>query len=218
LAYRALAGICFVVVLMSRQRTATLGSIVGLSALFLLHPTLLGVTRTPRLLAASLVGVLLVLLVYAGDAIELLPNEYRDSLAQRGTLDARIEVWTEALAMYARSDFGWQVFGRPMGVPLALQLEQGEWMYSIHSSYVGMLLSYGILGSLLWAALLIAALVAALRGRRHVVQRFDLEPAVAVCWLLIFFIYGYSYEWSNASGVFIGMAMIPLIRRDDTYA
>ena len=44
------------------------------------------------------------------------------------------------------------------------------------------------------------------------------NPALAVCWLIIFLIYGYSYEWGNGAGVFIGMAMIPLIRYNGTYA
>ena len=68
LAYWALAGICLVVVLMSRQRTATTGVIVGLSAFFLLHPTLFGVKRAPRLLAAGLIGVLFIAAVTTGDA------------------------------------------------------------------------------------------------------------------------------------------------------
>ena len=143
---------------------------MGLSALFLLHPTLFGVKRTPRLLAVSLVSVLFVAAVAAGDVVELLPDEYRDSLSKRDTLNARFEIWTEALAAYSRSDFWWQVFGRPIGVPLVLQLEQGEWRYSVHSAYVGLLLSYGIVGSLLWVTLLLAALFAALRRRRHVLQ------------------------------------------------
>ena len=217
LAYWALAGICLVVVLLSRQRTASTGVIVGLSAFFLLHPTLLGVKRTPRLLAVCLVSVLFVAAVAAGDVVEVLPDEFRDSLLKRDTLNARFEIWTEALAAYSRSDFWWQAFGRPVGVPLVLQLEAGEWRYSVHSAYVGLLMSYGIVGALLWATLMLAALFAALR-RRHVLQEFDLEPAIAVCWLLIFLIYGYSYEWKNAAGVFIGMAMIPLIRYSDTYA
>ena len=163
LAYWALAGICLIVVLLSRQRTASTGVIVGLSAFFLLHPTLFGVKRTPRLLAACLVGVLFVVAVTAGDVLEVLPEEFRESLAKRDTLDARIEIWTEALAMYSRSDFWWQAFGRPTGVPLVLQLEAGEWGYSVHSAYVGLLMSYGIVGSLVWATLLLAALFAALR-------------------------------------------------------
>jgi O-antigen ligase len=216
LAYWALAGICLVVVLMSRQRTATTGVIVGLSALFLLHPTMFGVKRAPRLLAAVLIGALVATAVTAGDVLEVLPDEYRESLAKRDTLNERFEIWTEALAAYSRSDFSWQLFGRPTGVPLVLQLEAGEWRYSVHSAYVGLLMSDGIVGSFLWHTLLLAALFAALRPR-HVLEKFDLDPALAVCWLAIFLIYGYSYEWKNGAWVFIGMAMIPLIRYNDVY-
>jgi O-antigen ligase len=188
------------------------------SALFILHPTLLGVKRAPRLLAVSLVSVLLMVAVEAGDALDLLPDEYRNSLANRNTLNWRFAIWTEALAVYFRSDFWSQVFGRPIGEPLVLQIEQGEWRYSVHGTHVGFLLSYGILGSFLWVTLLLAALFGALRRRHHVLQMGDLEPAVAVCWLLILLIYGYSYEWGNGAGVFLAMAMLPLIRCSSTYA
>ena len=214
-AFWALAGICLVVVLMSRQRTATTGVIVGLSVFFVLHPTMLGVKRAPRLLVAIVASALLILVVATGNVLDLLPSEYRDSALERRTLDFRLEVWTEALKAYSQWDFWWQAFGRPIGVPLILQLEHVEWRYSVHSTYVGTLMSYGIVGALLWATLLLLALFAALRPR-HGRAKFDLEPAVAVCWLVIYFIYGYSYEWRNGVGVFIGMALIPLIRYNDT--
>jgi O-antigen ligase len=213
LAYWALASICLVVVLVSRQRTASMAVIVGLSAFYLLSPTLFGVKRTPRLLAAGFVALLLMAAVATNDLLEVVPDEYRDSFMKRDTLYGRFEIWTEALAAFSSSDFWWQAFGRPAGVPLVLQLEQGEWRYSVHSTYIGLLLKYGIVGGLVWATLLLAALFAAFRPR-HVL----LEPHIAASWLIMFLIFGFSYEWRNSAGVFIGMAMIPLIRYNDTYA
>lgn len=217
LAYLALAAICVCVVLLSRQRTASVAVGFGLCVLFLLHPTLLGVKRTPRLLGLILLGVLFIAAAAASDVLELLPQDYRDSLLKRDTLFARLEIWTSSLAVYFNWDFWWQAFGRPVGQRLVLHLDQGDWEYSVHSAYLGLLLNYGIVGFFLWVAVLLAALIAVFR-QSQVLQTSDMHSSVAACWLTILLIYGFSYDWRNGAGVFIGMAMIPLIRRRNSYA
>lgn len=217
LVYWVLATICVVVVLLSRQRTATVAVVMGLSAFFILHPTLFGVRRAPRILAASLVGALSIATVVAGDMLELFPQDFRESILKRDTLYGRFEIWANSIAAFSRWDFWRQAFGRPVGEPLILLLDQGDWIYSVHSAYLGLLLNYGIIGALLWAVLLLAALIAAFRPNQ-ILQKSDIAPSVAACWLIILLIYGFSYEWRNATGILLGMAMIPLIRNKNAWA
>ena len=217
LAYWALATMCVFVVLLSRQRTASAAVGVGLCALFLLHPTLFGIKRTPRLLGLILLGVLFIAAVATSDVLGILPQDYQESMLKRDTLYARLEIWTNSLAAYSGWDFWRQALGRPAGEPLILHLDGGDWEHSVHSAYLSLLLNYGIIGILLWAALLLAALIAAFR-RSQALQTSDIEPSVAVSWLIILLIYGFSYEWRNAAGVLLGMAMMPLIRRRNAYA
>jgi O-antigen ligase len=214
-AYWALAAVCFLVVLVSRQRTGTVAVIAGLCIFLLLHPTQLGGKRALRLLAGvALLGALLVVAITVlGDVLEILPESFRESISRRDTFYGRVEIWTSSLAAYSSWSFRWRAFGRPAGEPLIVLLDQGEWEYSIHSAYLGLLLNYGFVGAALWAALLLAALIAALRSSQaRQLQTSDLAPSVAASWLVILLIYGVSYEWRNGAAVFLGIAMIPLIR------
>jgi O-antigen ligase len=217
LAFWVLAIICVIVVLLSRQRTATAAVVVGLGTFFLLHPTLLGVKRTVRVLIVSLLSVLLIAAVAASDVLELFPQEFRESILKRDTLEGRFEIWTNSLAAFSGWDFWWQALGRPAGKPLILLLDQGDWVHSVHNAYLGFLLNYGIVGALLWTALLLAALISAFRPSQTL-QTADIEPSVAASWLITLLIYGFSYEWRNAAGVLLGIAMVPLIRHKNAWA
>ena len=166
------------------------------------------------LVGVALLGALVaVVAIILGDALEILPASFRESFAKRDTFLARVEIWTGSLAAYSGWSFQWRAFGRPVGEPLMLLLEQGEWEYSVHNGYLGLLLDYGFVGAALWVALLLAALVAALRSSQSPrLLRSDLAPSVAASWLVILLIYGFSYEWRNGAAVFLGFAMMPLIR------
>ena len=219
--YRSLAVLCLIVVLLSRQRTATVAIFAGLGILLLLDSDLLGRNRMlRRILAVTLfcIVLLVVTLVASGEMLAILPESFRDSLLKRDTWYGRMEIWEGALYTYNSWGLSSRAFGRPAGESLNIVLYNNtEWIYSVHNAYIGFLIDYGFVGAGLWVTLLLAALVAAFRTRKMLpVFSYDLHPSVAASWLTMLLIFGFSYEWRDALAVFLGLALIPLIRRKDT--
>jgi O-antigen ligase len=210
-----------IVVLLSRQRTATVAIFAGLGILLLLDSDLLGRNRMlRRILAVTLfcIVLLVVTLVASGEMLAILPESFRDSLLKRDTWYGRMEIWEGALYTYNSWGLSSRAFGRPAGESLNIVLYNNtEWIYSVHNAYIGFLIDYGFVGAGLWVTLLLAALVAAFRTRKMLpVFSYDLHPSVAASWLTMLLIFGFSYEWRDALAVFLGLALIPLIRRKDT--
>lgn len=200
------------VILLSRQRTATIASLVGVAALFLTDMHFL--RRNAHIMIAIVYAIVTILIAWMSGSIpvlvKMLPETFQYAINNVSTLDARQEVWSAALGLlYAKWDITRQLLGAPAGEQLYIFIAgNGYWQHSLHSQYIQTLMDYGLLGCLFWAALVVYTVVCAFRelgtGR---LNRMGLSPRLVLAWIAALLTYGYSYEWVEGSGFFVAMAL-----------
>jgi O-antigen ligase len=207
----AVAAAAFLVIVLSRQRTASLAIAIGIVTLFVSDLTFLR-----RHAAVVMIGGMLVVAALAvwatgllPELIQMLPREFQESLQKTATLTGREEIWSYALGWrFANWDAIRQFFGAPAGEPLDIVTHQGLWKYSLHSPYVATIMNYGILGAFAWISLVLVGMAGALRAlRQQTANRAGLSSSVVLAWLAILLVYGITYELQNGAGFFLAMAL-----------
>ena len=198
--------------MISRQRTSSIACIGGLLTFFILRPAFfLRVSLPIRLVMTLSAFGAIAFLLFAGPetAYNILPQKFRAAAERRQTINARELIWSSALFKYSTWSNTDKVLGLPAGQPYELIVKDRDWTSSVHNTYIGILMLYGGAGLLTFLALVVGGLISALAATfdRRTINGFGITPAVAVGWLAIMIIYGYSYEWRNAVTLF---ALAPL--------
>lgn len=198
----------FAVMILSRQRTASIAGLLGFIVYFILRPGFFWKISLPIRLG-MVAGTLLVIsaMVFVGPerAYEFLPQKYRASAERRNTIDARQAIWNAALFKYSTWSTGDQLIGAYAGQPYDLIVKDRQWDASVHNTYIGVLLRYGAVGLLIFLCLLGAGAVPTVMAafQRQPANALGLPPELAVGWITIMVIYGNSYEWRDAVTLFI---------------
>ena len=209
--YIVLAVTAFVVIVLSRQRTASVAGLIGLATLFLTDFKLL--RRHAFLITMVGISAIAALGVWAvgllPDLIQMLPEQFQISVQRTQTLSGREEIWAYSLGWrFANWDIIRQLFGPPAGEALNIMTIQGLWKSSLHSQYVATIMNYGIVGAFAWGSLLMVGIFRALRELpRETANLAGLSPSLVLAWLATLLVYGYAYEWADGAGVFLAMAL-----------
>ncbi|MGA7675051.1 MAG: O-antigen ligase family protein, partial [Rhizomicrobium sp.] len=202
----------FVVIVLSRQRTATAASLAGLATLFLANYKFLRRNKVVLIILACLAFIAVVILSTGLLPVLLLmlPEQFQRSIEKFATLNARENVWNVAIGWrFVNWDIVRQLFGPPAGEPLDLVTSNGSlWGHSLHSQYIATIMNYGLVGAIAWAALVIYGIIQAFRALRSgQPNRVGLSPRVVLSWFAILLVFGIGYEWHDGAGFFMAMAL-----------
>ena len=211
----ALVGILPIMIVLSGQGTATLGSIMIVALVLLLER---GPLRSVRLAAGSLAIILGVSLA----AINMANLSDDPTLSHRmANLETRQLVWAALSEVWPTLPLGTQLFGYPGGAtpPLLVYLNGAlrYWGNSIHSMYYGALPMMGYVGLgayLLQLASMLGRMVVQKLGRSR-----DLMPAYPIACVVGVLILSYTYEIRNENLLALVIPIwwlraLPGLRRD----
>lgn len=155
-AYTALLAICALGLLATKTRGAVLGAVIGIAVLLWTR------WRGPARLELSVVGALLIAIVAVSGSDTITEFFARgESADQLATLNSRTDLWTVAFQLW--TDHPLYGFG--------LAASRGLFLETIglgggHNALVNLLVDTGLVGALVWLALLGAIIVAAARLAR----------------------------------------------------
>ena len=202
----------FTVIILSRQRTATVASLAGLITLLFANYKFLRRNKVVLIILAGLALIVVVILSTGllSVLVQMLPTEFQKSFEKLGTLNARVNVWNVAIGWrFVNWDIVRQLFGPPSGEPLDLVgSDGGLWGHSLHSQYIATIMNYGLVGAIAWAALVINGIVQALRALRSgMPNRVGISPRVVLSWFAILLVFGIGYEWHGGASFFVAMAL-----------
>ena len=203
--------VTFAVIVLSRERTDLAACLAAVLVFYLADYKLR--RRSALVLALIAIGVIAVSLIWASgslsELVALLPAQLRSSLERTSTLEIREKVWAFALgSRFATWDIIRQLFGPPSGEQLDIMVNYRLWHFSLHSQYIATIMNYGIVGALAWSALIFVGIVnASLHLRDGRSSRVGLSPRLVLAWFTALLVYGFSYEWANGAGFFIGMVL-----------
>tara|TARA_R110002074_G_scaffold352155_1_gene523370 strand:- start:3753 stop:5051 length:1299 start_codon:yes stop_codon:yes gene_type:complete len=195
------------VILFTRQRTVTIACFSALAAFLIWEPKLLRQNLVAQLI--FIFGISVAAFGFLGRLFDVVPESVVRAFGQTGTLEARIGIWKSAIyGVFDNWDLPMRLFGRPSSDALDIVTNLGLWKYSVHSSYVATLLNFGLIGSFFWALVCLVTFFQLGLGRHSLLSgELGLKRNVAFAWLIILLIYGFSYEWRDASGFFLAMCV-----------
>jgi hypothetical protein len=198
--------------LLTKQATATVASLVGISIAVLFHPKVVRSVGMPVIPLA--VGVAPVGIIFLDSLLSALPGGVTGDTARRsGNLVWRQEIWAQYIDGFKDNSLLNQAIGLPAGMHETIVLHPGNesiyWEGSLHSAYFGTMQNAGVIGLAAFVALLAGVLFAcALRavsgggiGTRN--------PAIgaAIIGLLSTFSYSYELRAENALMLVLGMVL-----------
>ena len=197
----------FVVIVLSRQRTATAASLAGLATLFLANYKFLRRNKVVLIILACLAFIAVVILSTGllPVLLQMLPEQFQRSIEKFATLNARENVWNVAIGWrFVNWDIVRQLFGPPAGEPLDLVTSNGSlWGHSLHSQYIATIMNYGLVGAIAWAALVIHGIVQAFRALHSgTPNRVGLSPELS-CLGLPYSLYSVSVTNGTTGLVFL---------------
>lgn len=189
----------FAVILLSGQRTASLGLAVGMLVVLLnrVRPTM------HILLVAALAGLLVLSLL----SIELNADFIESGFeGKSGTLTYRTLIWAGFFQDLQNAPIFNVLFGRPLGDLAAFYVRRTLWTGSLHSAYIGSISLVGYIGL---AVILVGAgwnlLKAYLNYTTYRRPPAFFTPELKLMLASIFLIFGFSYEWRELSGLMFGV-------------
>lgn len=188
------AVVFFVCIVLAQNRSAwaaTVGALIVFAATVRFH-------SRPRLVAIFAIGALAALFVVSTGALGDVAGKLAESLNSSGTYDAREDSW-QALVnqQFGAGDPLRILFGSSMGNGYDRVESSGRLVqYAPHNWYVTIFLRAGIVGLVVFVAMLAILLAQALRHR-------DAEVAAVIAALML---YGWAYSWSWYSMIFMGWA------------
>lgn len=145
------------------------------------------------------------------DVNNMLPPSMQFDLDHRGkTFETRQLVWTGLL-----NDMDtWSETSRWIGLPAGtkptiwIPLWGGTyWGFSIHNMYYGLLPIMGMIGAGLYVALLSFMALGTMRRIVHGSSEDQFVATVALAWLLVVTVLGFSYEIRNENALLLAMAL-----------
>ncbi|OSI89673.1 hypothetical protein BSZ25_20730 [Bradyrhizobium canariense] len=219
----AMALVMLVALGLTKQATATLGSVVAFATLFAFAPGRHQLLRSAFVVVGAWAAVLLYIflpdIVSVTDLNALLPDGMAFDVAHRSaTFDARTKIWNGLLADMESWSFVSQVIGLPAGTKPKIWIDLwggAYWKLSIHSMYYGVLPYAGFLGLAIYVLIvLVAALTCARRAYREGDEAFPGAP-IGFAFIVLLITLGVSYELRNENALLIVMAVaggIPVLR------
>jgi len=198
--------------LVSLQATAI---IAGMLALFVVYVFERGKAKSAHLVRISLAIFLvvppLVVLAIAPDIVPL-PDWVSGYLMNRYTTATfREHLWAALISDYGQWSVPDQFFGLPAGILPQLVVPDwgGEiWQFSVHSMYFGLVINCGVIGLLLYFAILVHSTFQNARfSLRGVNTGLLPSPVAALALTVLMVVYGYSYEIRNGTGIFLFLAL-----------
>ncbi|MCJ9729715.1 hypothetical protein [Bradyrhizobium sp. PRIMUS42] len=221
----AMALFMLVALALTKQATATLGSVVAFATLFAFAPGRHQFLRSAFVVVGTCAGVLFYTflpdIMSVTDLNGFLPDGMAFDVAHRSaTFDARTRIWTGLLTDMESWSPVSQAIGLPAGTKpkIWIDLWGGTyWKLSIHSMYYGVLPYAGILGLVIYVLIVIvAAVTCARRAYWEGNEAFPGAP-IGFAFVVLLATLGVSYELRNENALLIVMAVaggIPVARTD----
>jgi hypothetical protein len=185
-----------VVVMIVQQRTVWAVAAAMIATFYLSSR---GEHRTKGILAGIAVlwgGLILITSNVAGDLIGKLISAANDS----STYDARVNSWQNLIAESFAKGLGTVLFGAPFGTGYGRFEGVGRWVeFAPHNWYVTLFLRVGLVGTAIFALLLLAAIIRVIRSQNDATSVGILVGTLVYCW-------AYSIMWYSA--IFVGWALI----------
>ncbi len=213
LAYTASFVVFAVAVFVSNQRTSAFAMLAGVGMIIAFLPRryrtiVFGAGSLALTVAAMILGVMWIEL--GNDIVDYLPRAVSMIVLGEETYGAREVIWASYLDAYAQWPLIDQLLGQPFGgTQLAIsQTSDSYVMLSPHNGYIALLINIGALGVLLFAAVLILALV---KGVFLLTREKRLDPSPNLRWAVAVVashaVYSYGYLLSNDQGLLLALAL-----------
>ncbi len=189
----------FAIILLSGQRTASLGLAVGMLVVLLNRAR----SITHILLVAGLTGLLVLSLMSIEINADFIESGFE---GKSGTLTYRTLIWGGFFQDLQNAPVFNILFGRPLGDLAAFYVRHTLWTGSLHSAYIGSISLVGYVGlGVILAGAGWNLLKAYLNYTTYRRPPAFFTPEIKLILASIFLIFGFSYEWRELSGLMFGV-------------